>query len=178
MTPEHIVEKLSQILKIDLAYTQPEVGDGFVYIPTEQWLYTAQQAKSHPELSFAFLRNLTATDFPTESHIEVAIHLFSYIHNHAITLKTRLDRTQPLLRSLCTVWPAANWHEREAYDLLGVHFTEHPDLRRLLLPEDWIGHPLRKDYQQESHYQGIPTQVQGPAADSACHTPYIPQVNK
>jgi hypothetical protein len=74
-----------------------------------------------------------------------------------LLLKVDLPRAEPRVSTVSALWPAASWHEREMYDLLGVHFVGHPTLRRLLLPEDWEGHPLRKDWQQPAHYQGMPT---------------------
>ena len=81
--------------------------------------------------------------------------LISTVFGHAVALKVVLDRTAPRVESVWAVWPAAEWHEREAYDLMGVTFLNHPDLRRILLPEDWVGHPLRKDDQEALEYKGI-----------------------
>ncbi len=82
-------------------------------------------------------------------------HLFSYAQRATLALRTRLPRAEPRVPSLVSVWPAAGWHEREQYDLLGVIFEEHPDLRRILMPDDWEGHPLRKDYVKPDRYHGI-----------------------
>lgn len=89
--------------------------------------------------------------------IRVVYHLRSYGKNHTVVLAVSLPRDEARVGSVVGVWPAANWQERECFDLLGVVFEGHPDLRRLLLPEDWLGHPLRKDYEQPASYQGIPT---------------------
>jgi NADH-quinone oxidoreductase subunit D len=111
-------------------------------------------------LHFDFLRAVTGVD--KKDAIEVVYHLFSYPQRHAIALKSRLDRDQPSIESVSDLWAAANWHERETFDLVGIRFTGHPALKRLLLPEDWEGHPLRKDYAQPPEYHGIPT-TRGPA---------------
>jgi NADH-quinone oxidoreductase subunit C len=87
----------------------------------------------------------------------VVYHVYSYEKKHRIVLKCFLDRADPVLPTVQEVWRAANWQERECFDLLGVLFDGHPDLRRLLLPDDWEGHPLRKDYTEPDHYHGIPT---------------------
>jgi NADH-quinone oxidoreductase subunit C len=85
----------------------------------------------------------------------VVYHLDSTKHNHRITLKIELKSEDPHCPSVESVWKCANWHEREAFDLFGIHFDGHPDLRRILLPDDWEGHPLRKDYQLQEYYRGM-----------------------
>lgn len=95
--------------------------------------------------SFDYLSELHGTDFVT--HIEVYVYLYSHLNNQSIVLKTKLDRDQPSIPSLVPLWEGANWPECEAYDLLGIQFKNHPDLRRILLGEEWVGHPLRKDYE-------------------------------
>ncbi len=87
--------------------------------------------------------------------MEVIYQLYSIPYNHHLTVKVSLGRAEPVIDSVTSVWKAADWHEREAFDLLGIHFNNHPDLRRILLPADWEGHPLRKDYQHQEYYRGI-----------------------
>jgi NADH-quinone oxidoreductase subunit C len=113
--------------------------------------------KTDPELHFDYLECVTGVDLPEDGKIEVVYHVYSYAKRHRIVLKCLLDRADPALPTVSHVWPTANWQERECFDLLGVLFDGHPDLRRLLLPDDWVGHPLRKDYQQPESYHGIPT---------------------
>ncbi|MBF0244349.1 MAG: NADH-quinone oxidoreductase subunit C [Planctomycetes bacterium] len=113
----------------------------------------AQFCKSDPELQFGFLASLSGVDW--NDRIEVVYHLLSYTFKHELVLKVSLDRERPELHSVESVWPTANWHERECYDLLGVNFSGHSDLRRILLPEDWVGHPLRKDYLPPTEYHGM-----------------------
>lgn len=113
--------------------------------------------KTDPELHFDYLECLTGTDYPDEEQIAVVYHVYSYVLRHRIVLKCFLEREDPALPTLCNVWPTANWQERECFDLLGVLFDGHPDLRRLLLPDDWEGHPMRKDYEEADEYHGIPT---------------------
>ena len=96
---------------------------------------------------YDLLSSITATDwYPTEPRFRVMYHLFSIASKKRVRLATRLLGDNPRINSLIPVWPNANWYEREVYDLFGVHFTGHPDLRRIVLPDDWEGHPLRKDY--------------------------------
>lgn len=117
----------------------------------------AKHLRSDPELAFDYLECLSGVDYPDKNEIHVVYHLFSYGKKHRAVLKTVLPRDAPKISTVSTVWSAANWQERECFDLFGVQFEGHPDLRRLLLPEDWVGYPLRKDYQEQADYQGIPT---------------------
>ncbi|MED4632246.1 NADH-quinone oxidoreductase subunit C, partial [Peribacillus frigoritolerans] len=97
------------------------------------------------QLDFLYLSELHGTDF--ESHMEIYVHLHSFKMNQSVALKVKLDRDNPVIPSLVPLWSGANWPECEAYDLLGINFYEHPDLKRILLGEDWKGYPLRKDYE-------------------------------
>jgi NADH-quinone oxidoreductase subunit C len=99
------------------------------------------------EQEFERLSGVTAVDwYPAEPRFEVVYHLHSVGRNRRVRLKCRLSGEAPEIDSLTGVWHSANWYEREVYDLFGVVFRGHPDLRRLLMPEHWVGHPLRKDY--------------------------------
>jgi NADH-quinone oxidoreductase subunit C len=101
---------------------------------------------------FNFLADITCVDwFPSEPRFEVVYHLLSISKKERVRLKVRLDGSSPALDSVTLVWPAANYFEREVFDLFGVRFAGHPYLRRLLMPEDWEGHPLRKDYPVEGY---------------------------
>jgi NADH-quinone oxidoreductase subunit C len=103
---------------------------------------------SEPEYAFNYLSFLTAIDWKT--HFEVVYYLVSTSHGHKVVLKVRVDdRQTPEVPSVMSIWPAADWQEREVYDLFGIRFSGHSNLRRLLLPEGWEGHPLRKDYVQK-----------------------------
>jgi NADH-quinone oxidoreductase subunit C len=96
---------------------------------------------------FARLSSVTAVDrYPAEPRFEVVYHLQSIERNLRVRLKCRLPGGDPAIESVTSVWRAANWYEREVFDLFGIRFTGHPDLRRIMLPDDWEGHPLRKDY--------------------------------
>jgi NADH-quinone oxidoreductase subunit C len=107
---------------------------------------------------FEVLSDLTALDWPKEEKIQLVYHLYSYTNKQQIVLKVDLPRDNPKAPTMEAVWKVANWFEREVYDLFGVVFDNHSDLRRIMLPEDWVGHPLRKDYVEQEEYDGISTQ--------------------
>jgi NADH-quinone oxidoreductase subunit C len=113
--------------------------------------------RDEPELRFDCLSNLSAVDRKADDTIEVYYHLTSYAYGHRILLVAATPRPDPVLPTVSHLWPIANWLEREAFDLFGVRFTDHPDLRRILMPEDWVGHPLRKDFVEPEEYHGIST---------------------
>jgi NADH-quinone oxidoreductase subunit C len=101
---------------------------------------------------FNFLSDLTCVDwYPAEPRFEVVYHLLSIPKKERVRLKVRLDSANPAVESLTSVWPGANFFEREVFDLFGIRFAGHPHLRRILMPEDWEGHPLRKDYPVEGY---------------------------
>ena len=100
-----------------------------------------------------------------EGDLGVAYHLYSHRHDHKFTMRVRVPRDQAELPTVSDVWPTASWHEREAWDLLGIRFAGHPDPRRILLSEDWVGHPLRKDYQMPGQWREVPMHGQ-PYADN------------
>lgn len=104
------------------------------------------------ELQFNFLSDITAVDwYPNEPRFDVVYHLLSIPRLQRVRLKVKLAGGDPALPSITSVWPSANYFEREIYDLFGVRFSGHPNLRRIMMPEDWEGHPLRKDYPVEGY---------------------------
>jgi NADH-quinone oxidoreductase subunit C len=119
-----------------------------------------QNLKNDSETAFDCLSNESGVDY--KDRIEVVYHLFSYKLRHTAVLKVKLPRENPLVETLENVWKSANWMEREIYDLLGVTFEGHSDMRRILMPEDWIGHPLRKDFVEPMEYHGISTVRESP----------------
>lgn len=107
-------------------------------------------------LAFDSLMCLSGLDLSAkDEEFAVVYHLYSMNHRHKVVLKTPLPKSDPKLPSVSHIWKTADWHEREAYDLYGILFEGHTDLRRLLLPDDWEGYPLRKDYQEPDFYRGM-----------------------
>ncbi|WP_166243546.1 NADH-quinone oxidoreductase subunit C [Paenibacillus turpanensis] len=117
----------------------------YIIIKNEHWSKTARFLKSNDELQLNYLRNVSGVDM--ETHLEVVYHFLSLTHKHEFCVKVKTDRDQPSISSVTPIWATANWNEREIYDLLGIDFPEHPDLRRIMMSDEWVGHPLRKDYE-------------------------------
>ncbi len=129
-------------------------SDPYVEAAPEKIYQILEYLKNDTDLYFDNLICVSGVDYP--DRMEVVYHLFSYRHLHKLTLKTSLkDKEHAELHSACDLWRAANWLEREVYDLFGIKFKEHPDLRRILLPDDWEGYPLRKDYKHQEYWHGI-----------------------
>ena len=119
-----------------------------VSVPSENLHELAETLKNDPETQFDFLFCLSGVDWP--EYIEVVYHLRSTTLGHEIVLRGKMtDRENARIDTVCDLWKTAEFHEREVYDLFGVHFNNHPDLRRIFLEDDWVGHPLRKDYVDE-----------------------------
>ncbi len=115
-----------------------------IFIDAKDWKKFALQLRTTSGLDFDYLFCLTCVDWKT--HLTMVFHLSSTLHRHSIVVKSILDRTNPEIETVCDIWRTAELLEREVFDLFGVIFLNHPDLRRLLLPDDWVGYPLRKDY--------------------------------
>jgi NADH-quinone oxidoreductase subunit C len=126
-------------------------------VATDAILEIATFCKSDPGLAFDNLMCQSAVDYLKETppRMEVVYHLWSYKHAHGFALKVHLPRENPAVHTVEGVWGCANWHEREAFDMFGIAFLGHSDLRRILLPDDWIGFPLRKDWQDPDFYNGM-----------------------
>lgn len=114
-------------------------------VKKDTYFKVAEFLKYNEQLSFDYLSELHGTDFQT--HMEVYVHLYSYKNRQSVALKVKIDRDNPVIDSLVPLWPGANWPECEAYDLLGIRFEGHPNLIRIFLGENWVGYPLRKDYE-------------------------------
>ena len=143
-----LVKKLKSKFGEAIGDASEFIGQLSVNIAAPQIVAVCDYLKSDPETSFNYLSDLTCVHYPDrrEAPFEIVYNLFSIDSNERVRLKVR---TSGSVDSVTSVWPSANWLEREVFDLFGVTFTNHPDLRRLLLPPDWEGHPLRKDYPLE-----------------------------
>lgn len=155
MTSEEIIRLLQPRFSHILLASTPGGRHPHVQIRAEGLPALGRYLKDEPDLRFDLLRCISAVDWPQKNMIELSYDLMSIPFGHAFAVKLALDRAHPEVESVGAVWPAADWHEREAFDLMGVIFRNLQDARRILMPEDWVGHPLRKDYQDLEEYHGL-----------------------
>ena len=143
MTPQELKPKISELLPTAVF---EEGGEWLtVVVDVSAWKGFARQLRFNADLVFDYLFCITCVDWKT--HFTMVYHFTSKIHQHTIVVKSRLDHINPEIETVCDIWRTAEFHEREAYDLFGVKFNNHPDLRRLFMTDDWKGWPLRKDYE-------------------------------
>ncbi|MFL5302329.1 MAG: NADH-quinone oxidoreductase subunit C [Anaeromyxobacteraceae bacterium] len=165
MTVNEMHQRLKDTFGEDVGpLSEPKV-DAFCVVKASRIVEVSRFLKKTVGIELDHCNVITGVDYPKRNVIEVVYHLFSYRHRHGIVLKVEADRAAPIVPSVEGVWKAANWMEREAYDLLGVTFLGHPDLRRLLLPDDWQGWPLRKDYAEQGGYHGISNERENPLVE-------------
>lgn len=172
MRADLIIHRIQDTLGIsDLVWTDAPQGDPFLVVPAEKLREIAGFLKEDPPCAFDTLMSLSGVHQLAEpEQLEVVYHLYSLRHRHRLVVKVRLDRPLALshfylrVDSVSGIWPGAGWLEREVYDMFGVHFAGHQDFRRLLLPPDWQGYPLLKDYQEPQAYRSISTVREKPAA--------------
>jgi NADH-quinone oxidoreductase subunit C len=165
METRSILERIKRIIgDADLVWVDDQPGDPYLLVAKEKLLRLAIYLKGDRYLAFDTLVCLSGVhNMGDEDEIEVVYHLYSLRYRHQFILKVKLDRPvffpHFYLRvdSVSGIWPAAGWMEREAYDMFGIHFVGHNDFRRLLLPPDWEGHPLQKDYREPPTYRDIST---------------------
>lgn len=131
---------------VEEAFINEKNGDmPTLVVKSERWYSAAETLKGNPELAMNYLRNLSGVD--QETHLEVVYHLINLTTKQEICVKVKTDREAPVIPSVTPIWSTANWNEREVYDLLGIAFPGHPNLVRIMMSDDWVGHPLRKDYE-------------------------------
>ena len=144
--PENPAVKALADLATDAKYDRNELT---ITIARENIIAACEAVKQN---GYNFLEDVTAVDwYPSEPRFQIVYHILSMSRKERVRLVVRLDSDEATLDSINSVWPAANFYEREIFDLFGVHFGGHPNLRRIMLPEDWKGHPLRKDYPVEGY---------------------------
>ncbi|MDD5088502.1 MAG: NADH-quinone oxidoreductase subunit C [bacterium] len=165
MTPAEILQRLKEVVPYaDIELEQIPLEPA-LQVSAETLLMTATALRNDSALHFECLKCLSGVD--RGERLQIVYHLYSISRHHHLTVRCSVPKENPLVPSVCSVWPAAEWHEREAYDMVGVRFDRHPDLRRILCPDDWEGHPLRKDYRPPEEFHGIPLTSQLPPDRSA-----------
>jgi NADH-quinone oxidoreductase subunit C len=175
MNAESIHDRLQRPFRPWLLGRDFEAIDPWIEVRPDGLPEIGRYLRDERDLAMNLLHCITAVDYfepdpkkaaqvDWQPHLELIYHLSSSAHRHRLALRVRLPRWMddragelPEVPSLSGVWRTAEWHEREVFDLMGVYFLGHPDLRRILCPEDWVGHPLRKDYEMPAEYHGIPT---------------------
>lgn len=156
MDRAQLISMLSSRLGSALLSAEEMKNDDILLVVDRQQLVAAAgMLKNDPALSFTTLMNHLGADYG--DRLAVIYNLYSPLIRNKITIKVYLDRGDPSVPSLERAFPGIGWYERETYDLLGIRFTGHSNLKRLLLPDDWEGHPLRKDYVYPASYHGIET---------------------
>ncbi len=173
MSGASFVDRLKEQFGDKILGVNLEAIDPSIEVTPDAIVDVCTYLRDEPDLAFDMLQCVSGVDYfepdekkakktPWDPHIEVVYHLWSVANKTTLVLKVVLPRWKddtpgelPEVPSVAEVWPTADWHERETYDLVGIRFIDHPNHRRILCPEDWVGHPLRKDYEMPLEYHGI-----------------------
>jgi NADH-quinone oxidoreductase subunit C len=154
MSPQEIFDNLKAKFGDAIIEGKLDAPQPWIRIAPESMKEVAAFLRDEEPFRFDYLMCLSGVDY-NDGTLGVVYHLFSMIHRHKIVLKARCTKENPHVRSVSAVWGTANWHEREAYDMVGIVFDEHPDMRRILCPDDYPGYPLRKDFKVPEFYNGM-----------------------
>ncbi len=145
-----VLRRVLELLPDCVQETHARLGDATARVDPARIVEVLRMLRDDPDLEFEMLTDLTAVDYLGEvPRFEVVYHLYSVAKNHRVRIKARVAEDAPEIESAVSLWPSADWMEREVWDLYGIRFRNHPDLRRILLYEQFDGHPLRKDYPKE-----------------------------
>jgi NADH-quinone oxidoreductase subunit C len=169
MDAKSIHEKLVARFGEKIVSADLEAASPFAVVATEAVAEVAAFCKEDADLAFDNLMCLSGVDYPSEDppRMEVVYHVLSYTHHHTFALKVHVGRENPAVPTVEEIWGVANFHERECWDMFGIVFTGHSDMRRILLPDDWEGYPLRKDWEDPEYYNGMHVKPTEQMADRA-----------
>ncbi len=153
MTAQEIHDRIQEKFPGTIEEFDDSVLQPYIKVKADNFNQLAQYLRDDETMDFDYLMNLSGVDYGEE--LGVVYHLLSMKHRHKIILKVNVSRENGEIPTVADLWRTADWHEREVFDLYGINFTDHPDMRRILLPDDWDGYPLRKDYVTPETYNGI-----------------------
>lgn len=151
MAPQALLEAITGLNPA--AQERPNTNVPAVQVPAGALRAFLQSLHDDPRFSFDFLLDHTAIDWMESNQFELVYQLYSTLHGHSLMVGALIDRDHPVAPTVSDLWPIAEWQEREVYDLFGIPYDNHPDLRRLFLEDDWTGYPLRKDYEDKNMLQ-------------------------
>ena len=160
MNARQITDLVQQRFAEKIIAAFPQDKHPRVHVDAANWRELAEFLYREPSLQFDWLANHSGVDYVADDKFAVVHDLYSYDLKHTFCVKVFCPRSDPHVPSVADLWPAADWHEREAFDMFGIVFDGHPDLRRILCADDWEGFPLRKDYVFPREYHGIPGSVE------------------
>jgi NADH-quinone oxidoreductase subunit C len=166
MAIENIISLLTEKFGVDFKQ-EPNTSPPAIKVSSDKLVEVCRELHTNPQTYFDMLSCLTGLDNgPQTGTMEVIYNLYSIPFNLHLMVKVTIPREKPRIDSVASIWRTADWHEREAYDMYGIIFNNHPDLRRILLPADWEGYPLRKDYKQQEYYRNIKVEYEASPNDS------------
>lgn len=156
--PKEIFEYLiKEFGEEDISLETGDVGEPWIELSAGNLKEVMKFLRDDDALRFNVLMCLSGVHYPDEEALGVTYHINSTTNDVKLALKVKVPEEDAMVPSVESIWKTADWHEREAFDMVGIKFEGHPNLKRILTAEDWEGHPLRKDYVQQEYYQGIPT---------------------
>ncbi len=154
MEAQAIYDKLKEKFGDEITeFVNEPPSDPYIIAKAEKFFEIAKTLRDEEDFSFDFLTCISSLDLG--ENLAAVYHLYSLTRKHRIAIKVVVPKDNPKIPSVESLWRAADWHEREAYDMMGIEFEGHHNLIRILTPYDWEGHPLRKDYQEPEEYHGI-----------------------
>lgn len=157
-TTEELYEYLNTHFPDDQLVLEPkDTGESWITVAPEPLLGFMKFLRDDPPLRFDVLMSLSGVHYPTEEQLGATYHVYSTEFGNRLVIKVKVPIEHAEIPSVESIWKTANWHEREAWDMVGIRFEGHPNHHRILCPNDWQGHPLKKDYEAQEFYQNMPT---------------------